>query len=51
MIPSAAKPTRDAHAGCHPATTAAQSPMLPMPENRKYPPASNRLKVISSQKK
>ena len=36
---------------CHPATTAAQSPKLPIPENRKYPPASNRLKVITSQKK
>jgi hypothetical protein len=32
-------------------TTVAQSPKLPIPENRKYPPASNRLKVISSQKK
>jgi len=42
---------RHDNAGCHPAVTAAQSPMAPMPENRKYPPASKKLKVISSQKK
>src|SRR5215469_240739 len=49
--PKTVRPVRHSQTGVRPASTSAQSPKLPTPENSKYPPACNRLTVISSQTK